>query len=102
MTKTLAWCQRTTDEATLAWVAYLDVDVIAAQEALRRPLSERGWPPVAQTPTAPQKPAGGPDSYVRPADRPEPPKGPRPESLVAPEGKELKGAYARRAKKETP
>lgn len=83
------------DPRTQAWLRELDAGgerLVRAQAALRLPVAERGLPPEQpREPRAPQTAAerwgGG-----RPVDR-----GPRPESLVAPEGTRLTGAYARRA-----
>jgi hypothetical protein len=89
------------DLTTLAWVAHLDVDLGAAQAALRCPPGERPTPPggVGSRP-APEEwfpgELGGPEMSAGgvslPAAAP-----PRERTLVAPEGKALRGAYARRA-----
>ena len=69
---------------TAAWVAHLDVDLAAAQTALRLSAADRQAPP------------GFPEAASFP-EEPVTTTTPRPETLVAPPGTRLRGGYARRA-----
>lgn len=85
------------DPVNAAWLAELDAGgdrLLAAQAALRLPQTQRGTPSVSLSHVGAARPATAEQRW---AAQDEPRRtGPRPETLVAPEGTRLVGAYARR------